>query len=88
MNNYELLIARLDAFIRKFYANKLIRGILLFLAASIAYYILVSLGEYYFYFPSWVRYFLLGLFIIVGGFALIAFIILPLLQLSKLGKII
>jgi hypothetical protein len=88
MNNYELLIARLDAFIRKFYANKLIRGVLLFLAASIAYYILASLGEYYFYFPSWFRYALLSCFFVVGGFALVALIIFPLLQLARLGKII
>ena len=88
MNQYEQLIARLDAFIRRFYTNKLIRGVLLFLAAALAYYLLASLGEYYFYFPSWVRFSLLGIFIGVGGFALVSFIIIPLLQTQKLGKVI
>ena len=88
MNQYEQLIARLDAFIRRFYTNKLIRGVLLFLAAALAYYLLVSLGEYYFYFPSWVRFSLLGIFISVGGFALVWLIIIPLLQTQKLGKVI
>lgn len=88
MNNYQLLIARLDAFIRKFYANKLIKGLLIFLASAIAFYLLASLGEYYFYFPSWLRYTLLFSFIGIGGFALIYLIIIPLLQMQKLGKVI
>lgn len=88
MNNYQFLIARLDAFIRKYYANKLVRGLLVFLASSIAFYLLASVGEYIFYFPSWLRYILLSLFIGVGGFALIYLIIIPLLQMQKLGKVI
>lgn len=88
MNQYELLISRLDAFIRRFYTNKLIRGTLIFLAAALAFYLLASVGEYYFYFPSWMRYLLLALFVGVGGFALIALILIPLLQSRKLGKVI
>ncbi|MBL7766356.1 MAG: DUF4175 family protein [Chitinophagaceae bacterium] len=88
MNNYELLIARLDAFIRKYYANKVVRGLLLFLAAGLAYYLLASLGEYYFYFPSWGRYTLLGIFIFLGGAALVYGVIVPLLKMQKLGKVI
>ena len=83
MNNYDLLISKLDAFIRKYYANKLIRGILIFLACAIAYYILVSVGEYYFYFPSWLRYTLLGIFILIGGFAGVQLVLLPFLQMQK-----
>lgn len=88
MNNYQLLIARLDAFIRKFYANKLIKGLLIFLASAIAFYLLASLGEYYFYFPSWLRFTLLFTFIGIGGFALVYLIIIPVLQMQKLGKVI
>jgi len=88
MNQYDLLIDRLDAFIRKFYANRLLRGLLLFSSAALAFYLLVSVGEYYFYFPSWLRFSLLGVFILVGGFALISLILLPLLQMQKLGKLI
>ena len=88
MNNYELLIAKLDDFIRKFYANKLIKGILIFSAAAIAFYLLASVAEYFFYFPSWLRYLLLFIFIGIGGFALIYLIIIPLLKMQKLGNII
>lgn len=88
MNNYDLLINRLDAFIRKFYTNQLIRGLLLFLSAVLAYYLLVSVGEYFLYFPSWLRYTALGIFVLVGGFALIALVIMPLLKIQRLGKTI
>lgn len=88
MNNYELLISRLDGFIRKFYANKLIRGLLLFVGAALGYYLLASLGEYYFYFPSWVRYAVLLIFIFIGGIALVQLIIKPLMHMQKLGKVI
>ena len=88
MNNYQYLIARLDAFIRKYYANKLLRGLLIFLASALAYYLVVSVGEYYFYFPSWLRYTLLTCFLGVGSFAIVYLIIMPLLQMQKLGKVI
>lgn len=88
MNNYELLISRLDAFIRKYYTNKLVRGLLIFVSALMAFWLLVSLGEYFLYFPTWLRYTLLGILVVAGGFALIAMIIVPLLQTQKLGKVI
>ncbi|MEN9340316.1 MAG: hypothetical protein RIQ62_1628, partial [Bacteroidota bacterium] len=88
MNNYQFLIARLDAFIRKYYVNQLLRGLLVFSAAVLAYYLLASVGEYYFYFPSWLRYCLLTSFIGVGGFAMVTLIVTPLLKIQKLGKVI
>ncbi|HPI53348.1 MAG TPA: hypothetical protein PLU10_01580, partial [Chitinophagaceae bacterium] len=88
MTNYALLIQKLDAFIRKYYANKLLRGLLLFFAAIIVFILFVSVGEYYLFFPSWLRYSFLVAFIVLGGFALIALILRPLLQMSKLGKVI
>ncbi len=71
MNNYQFLITHLDAFIRKYYADKLVKGGLIVLASALAYYLVVSAGEYYFYFPSWLRYTLLGSFVGFGGFALV-----------------
>ena len=53
MNNYEWLIGRLDAFIRKYYANKVIRGGLVFLSCLLFYILTVSVSEYYLYLPVW-----------------------------------
>lgn len=88
MNNYEWLIGKLDAFIRKYYANRLIRGTLVFLSSLLFYFVSVSLGEYYLYLPVWAKISLVGIFISLGISALTLWIILPLLKMSKLGKTI
>ncbi len=78
----------MDAFIRKYYANKLLRGIIIFLASALAFYLIISLGEYFFYFPSWLRYSFLGIFAILGVGSLAIWVINPLLKMSRLGKVI
>jgi len=62
MNNYELLIQKLDAFIRKYYLNKLLRGTLLFVGLLLGFYLFISLTEYQLYFSSNIRKFLLFIF--------------------------
>ncbi len=88
MTNYQLLINRLDGFIRKYYANKLLRGTIIFLGSALAFYLIISLGEYYFYFPSWLRYTLLAILGTLGLGSLISLVLIPLLKMQKLGKVI
>jgi len=88
MNNYDRLISSLDAFIRKYYANQLIRGSLLLLICLLLYILTASLSEYYFYLPVWLKVTIVALFVGVGSFALIAWVIIPLMRMSKLGKVI
>ena len=45
MHNYELLLQKLDAFIRKYYLNKLLRGALLFIGLLLGFYVFISLAE-------------------------------------------
>lgn len=88
MNNYDRLISSLDAFIRKYYANQLIRGSLLLLICLLLYILTASLSEYYFYLPVWLKVTIVSLFVGVGSFALIAWVIIPLMRMSRLGKVI
>jgi hypothetical protein len=88
MNNYEWLVARLDAFIRKYYANKVIRGSLVFLSCVLFYILTVSVSEYYFYLPVWSRITIMSLFVALGGSALVAWVIIPLASMARLGSII
>lgn len=88
MQHFSWLLARLDAFIRKFYLNQLLRGILILLSCLIAYILIVSFGEYYLYLPVWARVSIISAFGILGGAALIFWIIVPLLRMAKLGKIL
>lgn len=86
MNHYHWLLSRLDAFIRKYYANQLLRGFLILLSAALFFVLTVSVSEYYFYLPVWVRTSLAVLFMSLGAAALIFYIIRPLIKMAKLGK--
>lgn len=88
MNNYELLISKLDAFIRKYYANQLIRGVLVFAIFLLLFILTVTVSEYYLYMPAWLR---TGIAIaFVGGAlaALVAWVIIPATKMARLGKVI
>lgn len=88
MNNYDLLIQRLDAFTRKYYVNQLMRGTLIFLSCLLIYILLISVGEYFFYFPSWLKMGIIAILFGAGIAALVTWIIIPLLKIRRLGKII
>lgn len=84
--NYELLIQKLDAFIRKFYLNKLLRGSLLFIGLLLGFYLFISLFEYQLYFSSAVRKILLAGFAGTSLSALYFLVAQPLIHYLKLGK--
>ena len=88
MNTYEWLISRLDAFIRKYYANQVIRGTLVFLSCLLFYILTVSVGEYYLYLPVWSRVTIVSVFVVLGLSSLIAWVIIPLTKMGRLGKVI
>lgn len=86
MSSYDLLIQKLDAFIRKYYLNQVIRGALIFVAVALSIYLFVSFVEYKAYFPSAVRLPLvvfLGLAFLAGGYYLVLH---PLLKYFRIGK--
>lgn len=86
--NYNLLITKLDAFIRKYYTNKLIRGLLFTTALVLAAFLVISVTEYFLYFSTSVRKLLFYSFLALAGVTSVAWIIVPLLQMFRLGKVI
>jgi hypothetical protein len=84
--NYQLLISKLDAFTRKFYLNRLVRGSLLFTGLLLGVYLFLSLSEYQLYFSSSVRKFLLASFAGVSVFTLYFWVIDPLVHYLQLGR--
>ena len=88
MNSYDLLIQQLDQFIRKFYLSKILKGMLLFVASVLSLYLILSLGEFAFYFPSWLRWICAVGFVGSSIFTLINWILIPLFQYLKIGKVL
>lgn len=86
--NYNLLIKKLDDFIRKFYKNKIIKGIILVLSIMLISFLLVNILEYFGHFGTLLRSILFYTYLFVNIFILILYIFIPVFQLFKLGKII
>lgn len=87
-DNYALLIEKLDAFIRKYYINQLLRGALYTVGAVLGLFILLNVLEYYFYFGTSVRTAMFWGFTALSGAALYYWVALPLLHYFRLGKVI
>jgi len=84
--NYELLIGKINIFIRKYYFNKFLRGLIFLGAGLFSAYVLVTVGEYFGNFNILFRTLLFYIFILIN-IGLIAWLILPpMLAWLKLGK--
>ncbi len=87
-DNYQLLITKLDQFIRKFYVNQLIRGGLYCIGLILFLFIAVNTLEHFFYFDTGVRKGLFYSFVGISAASLIGWVILPLLKYFNLGQVI
>lgn len=85
---YTIIIQRLDEFIRKYYKNLLIRGAIYSVALLLAFYISVSVLEYYAEFNTTLRTLIFYCFIIGAGYIITRFIAIPLLKLYRYGDVI
>jgi len=83
-----ILINKLDRFIRKFYKNQLIRGAIYTFSALLLFYVSLVTLEYYGEFNTSVRTSLFYTFIIIGAVILGRWIVLPLVKLNRLGKVL
>ena len=87
-DSYQLLIENLDSFIRKFYVNKIIKGILYSLGLILALFLVISVAEYYMYFPTTIRKVMFISFITISISALLGWVAKPALKYFRLGKVI
>ena len=87
-NGYRELITRLDEFIRKYYKNRLVRGVIYSIALVLAFYLSVTVLEYYAHFGKGARTFLFWSFVLANLSIIGFYIVDPLLRMNKLGKII
>src|SRR5689334_10067436 len=88
MDNYQILISKLDAFIRKYYKNQLIRGGIYAFTLGLAFYLIVTMMESAGHFSTVMRTVLFYSFIAGILFILWRFIAIPLFHLYKIGHVI
>jgi len=85
-DNYELLIDKINIFIRKYYFNNFLRGLIFLGAGLFSAYVVITLSEYFGNFNTLFRTLLFYLFIVLNV-GLVAWLIIPsLLAWLKVGK--
>lgn len=86
MEAKNVIYSKLEAFIRKYYTNELLRGTIFFIGLGLLYFIFTLLVEYFLWLPQGGRTVLFWLFIVVEIFLLFRFILFPVFKLFKLQK--
>ncbi len=83
-----ILLLKLDEFIRKYYKNQLIKGFLYTTGLLVAAFLFLVAAEYFAEFGTITRTILFYLFLAASGFVLTRYIIIPALKLNRLGDTI
>ncbi|WP_100613678.1 hypothetical protein [Confluentibacter citreus] len=86
MNQFNIIQEKLEAFIRRYYTNELLKGAILFFAIGLLYFLFTLFIEYVLWLSTTARTILFWLFVFVEFGLLFKFIFLPLAKLFKLQK--
>ena len=80
------LLEKLDAFIRKYYTNRIIRGVLYSGGLILLFFLLVTLLEGIGHFSTGLRTVLFWGFVGLSGILLVLHVVIPVLRLFRMGK--
>ncbi|NNC48901.1 MAG: hypothetical protein HKO01_00010 [Flaviramulus sp.] len=86
MNNFKKIQDKLEAFIRRYYTNELLKGAILFFAIGLLYFLFTLFVEHLLWLNTTARSILFWVFILVELTLLVRFIMIPLAKLFKLQK--
>ncbi|GAA4109531.1 ATPase [Aquimarina addita] len=86
MDSFELIKSKLEEFIKRYYVNELIKGVILFFTIGVLYFLVTVLIEYVMWLSIGARTILFWLFIIVEFSLFIKFIVIPVAGLLRLTK--
>lgn len=86
MSNFQNIQNKLEAFIRRFYTNELLKGTILFFSIGLLYFLFTLFVEHILWLNTTARSILFWLFIAVEISLLVKFIMFPLAKLFKLQK--
>lgn len=84
--NYDLLIGKINTFIRKYHYNNLLRGLIFLVAGIFSAYIAIIVLEYFGNFNTTLRTILFYFFILLNLGLVVGLVLPPLLAQLKLGK--
>jgi hypothetical protein len=86
MNSINLIYNKLESFIKKYYTNQLIKGVIFFIGIGLLYFLFTLFIEYFLWLKPTGRTILFWLFVGVELFLFLRFICFPLFKLFKIQK--
>ena len=86
MSARQVLLDKIERFVRKFYVNRLIQGVLIGAALWIVFYLLVNTLEYFSWFSPNVRFGLFLLLLAGSAAVLVLYVFIPLVNLIRYRK--
>ena len=86
MKNFDILRNKLEAFIRRYYLNELLKGIIFFVGIGLLYLLAVLLIEHFLWLQPFWRSVLFWGVVLVETLLFLKFILYPLLKLFRLSK--
>ena len=86
MGSFDRLLEQIDAFIRKYYKNLMVRGVILFVGVFFLSFLFTTSLEFFGRFGSLTRGVLFFAFLFVNAVILIKYFVIPLMKLYSFGK--
>jgi len=86
LSDFNLIVAKLNAFTNKYYTSLLVKGCLLFFTLGALFFLVITGVEYFFWLDSTIRLVLFLIFICIELVLLYLYILTPLFYLFKIKK--
>ena len=86
MSAQQVLVEKIERFVKKFYVNRLLQGVLIGAALWIVFYLLVNTLEYFSWFSTKVRFILFLLLLTGSAAVLVCYVAIPLVNLIRFRK--
>ena len=86
MSTFSIIQQKLEQFIKKYYTNELIKGVILFFAIGLLWFIITLLVEHFLWLEPLARTLLFWSFVLVEIGLFVRFIAFPLAKLFKLQR--
>ncbi|WP_405384843.1 hypothetical protein [Maribacter sp. LLG6340-A2] len=86
MQDYNYILAKVNQFTKKHYTQVLLRGLFLFIAFGLLFFLFIIGIEYFLWMNTTGRFILFGIFILIEGFLLFRYILTPVFFLFRIKK--
>lgn len=87
-SNINIIISKLDEFIKRYYVNEFLKGLIVFVLIAGFYFLAISCIEYFAFFPTTVRTCVFYGSLILASLTFVKYVCVPFIHIYKIGKVL